>query len=161
MSIFIQVNQDELTVLQKKYDKNARYCSCCGKSIWYGTLKISDNYDRIGNLTYSSGTSYKTHKIIDGTKYEIQLCQNCLKEKDPEYDNIKNFSKVFNTLNKHVHYAFDVPTEDLHKARQKQVPTLENMIRNHGEELGKQKWEEYKLAFINHYTIIHCKIMAS
>lgn len=153
MSEYINMSQDELTELQHLYDTNARYCECCGKAIWYETIKVNNKFHKNKKISYNSATMYNTYKIIDGVRYDIKLCQHCLKEKDPEYNNIKNFSKVFNTLNKHVHYAFGVPFEILHKARQKQVPTLENMIRNYGEELGRIKWKKYceKQALVNSF----------
>lgn len=135
----IQVTQDELTKLEGEHTSKCKYC---GKSIWYETTKITFRED--GQLASEfRGTTWRTSKTIDGVKYDICVCQHCLEKMYPDFAD-KNKHKIFNTFNKYVQYAFDIPQDVIDKKNKMSVPTLENCIRKHGEKKGREVFDEYK-----------------
>lgn len=135
----IHISQDELTNLE---GDGTTKCKYCGKSIWYDSTKVSFRED--GRLAYEcGGTTYRTSKCLNGIKYPILVCQHCLEKKYPDFKE-KNKSKIFNTFNKYVMYAFEIPQELINEKNKLSVPTLENCIRKHGEEKGREVFEEYK-----------------
>ena len=135
----IQVTQDELTKLEGKETPKCKYC---GKSIWYETTKVSFRQD--GKLASEvGGTTWKTSKTIDGVKYSICVCQHCLEKMYPDFVD-RNKKKIFNTFNKYVQYAFEIPQDVIDKKNKLCCPTLENCIRKYGEEKGREVFEEYK-----------------
>ena len=134
----VHISQDELTDLEKDTPK----CKYCNKSIWYDTTKVSFNLN--GSLSSEfGGTTYRTKKTINGVNYPICVCQNCLEERFPDFKE-RNKSKIFNTFNKYVVYAFEIPQDIIDEKNKLSVPTLENCIRKHGEEKGREVFEEYK-----------------
>lgn len=134
----VHISQDELTELEKDTPK----CKYCNKSIWYDTTKVSFNLN--GSLSSEfGGTTYRTKKTINGVNYPICVCQNCLEERFPDFKE-RNKSKIFNTFNKYVVYAFEIPQDIIDEKNKLSVPTLENCIRKHGEEKGREVFEEYK-----------------
>lgn len=144
----IHISQDELTILE---GNNIRKCKCCGKSIWYETTRISYRLD--GKLSSKfGGTTHRTRKNIDGVDYPIQVCQYCLEKEYPDFVD-KNKSKIFNTFNKYVAYAFDIPQDVIDKKNKLSVPTLENCMRKYGEIKGREVFEEYrkKQAYTNSF----------
>ena len=135
----IHISQDELTNLE---GDSTTKCKYCGKSIWYDSTKVSFRND--GQLGYEvGGTTYRTSKYLNGIKYPILVCQHCLEKKYPDFKE-KNKSKIFNTFNKYVVYAFEIPQDIIDEKNKLSVPTLENCIRKHGEEKGREVFEEYK-----------------
>ena len=135
----IHLTQDELTKLE---GENTPKCKYCGKSIWYESTKVTfrDN----GKLASEfRGTTWRTTKTIEGVTYWICVCQHCLEKMYPDFVN-RNKSKIFNTFNKYVQYAFEIPQDVIDKKNKLTVPTLENCIRKHGEEKGREVFEEYK-----------------
>lgn len=142
------ITQDDLDVL----DNNPTHkCKYCGKVIWYKNTKVS--YRKDGNLASEySGTTWKTCKKIKDTTYPICVCQYCLEEKYPEFKE-KNISRIFNTFNKFVTYAFNIPEEIINEVNKSSAITLENMIKKYGEEEGTKRFEHYKdkQAYSNSY----------
>jgi len=139
MGGMVHITQDILTGLE---GNGTTKCKCCGKSIWYDTTKV---YMR-SNGTYSNkyeGTTYRSSKNIYGVNYPIRVCQKCLEEKYPDFAD-KNKSRIFNTFNKYVAYAFEIPDEIIRKKNQSSAITLENCIRKYGEEKGTEVFDEYK-----------------
>jgi hypothetical protein len=138
------MTQDELTNWQHKNDVNASFCTDCNKSIWYDNTVcgIRSRRKNKGNAFYK-GTSYLTFKELGDVVYHIKKCANCLTNAHSSYKD-KNKSKIFNTLNKYVSYAFDIPQYIIDKHNKKRVPTLDNMIKKYGHDIGNLKWEEYK-----------------
>ena len=150
---FIHISQDELTDLEKDTPK----CKYCGKSIWYETTKVSFRNDgKLGSEI--RGTTYRTTKTLNGRVYPILVCQHCLEKKYPDFKE-KNKSRIFNTFNKYVAYAFEIPQDIIDEKNKLSVPTLENCIRKHGEEKGKEVFEEYrrKQAYTNSFEYKHKK----
>lgn len=134
------VSQDQLTALEK--DKNVQKCRICGKSIWYETTKIALNKD--GKLLSDhGGTTYRTSKTLYGKTYPISVCQHCLEKKYPDFKNV-NKSRIFNTFNKYVSYAFDIPYEIINRKNKETAISLENFIRKYGENAGRVKFDEYR-----------------
>lgn len=150
----VHISQDELTLLE---NKNITKCKYCDKSIWYENTKVTFRNDGLLGYKYS-GTTYRTTKNINGTKFPICVCQYCLEKKYPDFRD-KNKSKIFNTFNKYVSYAFDIPQELIDEKNKLSVPTLDNCIRKHGEEKGKEVFEEYrrKQAYTNSFEYKHKK----
>ena len=134
----VHISQDELTNLEKDTPK----CKYCNKSIWYDSTKVSFRND--GQLGFEiGGTTYRTTKTLNGRVYPILVCQHCLEKKYPDFKE-KNKSKIFNTFNKYVVYAFEIPQDIIDEKNKLSVPTLENCIRKHGEVKGREVFEEYK-----------------
>lgn len=134
----VHISQDELTNLEKDTPK----CKYCNKSIWYDSTKVSFRND--GRLGFETGgTTYRTTKTLNGRVYPILVCQHCLEKKYPDFKE-KNKSKIFNTFNKYVVYAFEIPQDIIDEKNKLSVPTLENCIRKYGEEKGREVFEEYK-----------------
>lgn len=135
----IYVSQDELTKLE---GDDTPKCKYCGKSIWYETTMVSFRKD--GKLASEfKGTTWRTTKTMEGITYWICVCQHCLEKMYPDFAD-RNKSKIFNTFNKYVQYAFEIPQDAIDKKNKLSVPTLENCIRKHGEEKGREVFEEYK-----------------
>lgn len=144
----IHITQDELTEIE---GEKTRKCKFCGKSIWYDTTKVSFNLD--GSLSSEfRGTTYRTEKNINGVSYPICVCQNCLEKEFPDFDE-RNKSKIFNTFNKYVSFAFEIPESVIEEKNKKSVPTLDNLIRKYGEEKGRDVYDEYrrKQAYTNSF----------
>lgn len=135
----IYVSQDELTKLE---GDDTPKCKYCGKSIWYETTMVSFRKD--GKLASEfKGTTWRTTKTMEDITYSICVCQHCLEKMYPDFTD-RNKSKIFNTFNKYVQYAFEIPQDVIDKKNKLSVPTLENCIRKHGEEKGRELFEEYK-----------------
>lgn len=150
----IHISQDELTKLEGVETPKCRYC---GKSIWYETTKVSFRNDgKLGSEI--RGTTYRTTKTLNGRVYPILVCQHCLEKKYPDFKE-KNKSRIFNTFNKYVAYAFEIPQDIIDEKNKLSVPTLENCMRKHGEEKGKEVFEEYrrKQAYTNSFEYKHKK----
>lgn len=135
----IHITQDELTKHECDYTPKCKYC---GKSIWYENTMVTFRED--GKLGCKvQGTTYRTKKILNGVCYPICVCQKCLEKKYPDFSE-RNKSKIFNTFNKYVSYAFEIPDSEIEKKNKLSVPTLDNLIKKHGEEKGKKMFEEYR-----------------
>lgn len=134
------ITQDELTKLE---DISIQKCKYCGKSIWYENTKYLIRQDgKLSSKDYR-GTTYRTHKIMNGVNYPICVCQKCLEKKYPDFKD-KNVSKIFNTFNKYVSYAFDIPEEIIHQRNLDSAVTVENLIKRYGEEEGQKRFDIYK-----------------
>lgn len=150
----IHLTQDELTKIE---NLNLPKCKYCGKSIWYDNTKVSFRKD--GKLSSEfSGTTYRTQKNINGVCYPICVCQKCLEKKYPDFTE-RNLHRIFNTFNKYVEYAFEIPKSIIDEKNKLSVPTLENCIRKHGKEKGTEVFEEYKRkqAYTNSFEYKHEK----
>ena len=135
----VHISQDELTKMEGEHTHK---CKCCGKSIWYANTSVYIKADGLLGCHYG-GTTYRTEKNINGVRYPIRICQKCLEEKYPDFSE-KNISRIFNTFNKYVAYAFEIPKSEIDDKNKASVPTLENCIRKHGAEKGRLVFEEYK-----------------
>lgn len=113
-------------------------CKYCSDVIWYPHTLIT-NQD--GQLSYFNGT-FKTIKNIGNSSYSLNTCYLCLCKEFPEI-NSKNPSKLFNTCNKYVKFAFLVTDSDFSLQKKKHGITLEKMIHIYGKDGGTQKWLSY------------------
>lgn len=138
------MTQTELTAWQLINDKNAIMCVDCNQSIWYENTKAKlRSRGKNKGMPYYGGTSYQSHKIIENKKYSVQRCSVCLSNKLPSYQTV-NKSKIFNTLNVYVSFAFNIPLNLINTVNKKRVPTLKNLILKYGKENGTLKWDEYR-----------------
>lgn len=151
--VYVSISQDELTKLLKDKPK----CKYCGKAIWYENIKVS--YKNDGTIHSGiGGTTYKTKKIINDVVYPICVCQPCLEKQYPDFTN-RNKSRIFNTFNKYVSYAFDIPQNVIDEKNKISAPTLNNFIKKYDEAEGKQKFDEYreKQSYSNTFEYKHKK----
>lgn len=126
----------------ESYIEDKHSCKVCDGPIFYENSLI--RLSREGFLRYDPVmTSCKTHKKIDENIYYLKVCQKCILEKFPEYSRM-NKSRVFNHMCEITKYAFDIPDQDSKRFTKKLSVTLENLIKRHGEILGKEKWERYR-----------------
>ncbi len=139
------MNQDQLTEWQLENDKDAHFCDVCNKSIWYENTRASlRSRGKFKGTPRYSGTSYKTTKTLGKSIYPLLRCSVCLSNEIPSYSNV-NKSRIFNTLNEYVSYAFNIPMNVIDKFNKAYVPTLDNFIHKYGKEEGNRKWDEYRL----------------
>lgn len=121
-------------------EPNHKKCRCCGGIIYYydSTFKIDIN----SNISVYK-KSYKSTKKLLNTTYNLTVCEDCLKEKFPEYDTL-NKSRIFNRICDITNYAFNISEEvsNIWKSQNYSI-TLENLIIKYGEEDGTIKWDEY------------------
>lgn len=113
-------------------------CKICNDVIYYYS---SDIKLKNGVLKYSGKTHINT-KNINGDKYYLCVCEECLSKEFPDYNN-KNKSKVFNTNTELSAYAYGIPSNIIKKFHKDKAITLENMIARYGEEKGKIKFKSY------------------
>ena len=111
-------------------------CKCCGGEIVYDNTQARV----IGENLRIEGKSFMTKKVVEGVDYKLQVCQKCLLSKYPD---IKNLSRVFNTMTEPTKFAFDIPDDIYNLKRSCYAMTLENMVKKYGEEIGMQKWKSY------------------
>jgi hypothetical protein len=126
-------------------------CRCCGGPIYYydSIFRINNKYQ-----LYVDKKSYLTKKNILGQNYYLSVCEDCLSNKFPLYQEI-NKTRVFNRLCDITNYAFDVP-EQISKEWKNQNYSirLETMIEKYGDIDGTEKWNNYceKQSITNTYT---------
>lgn len=122
------------------YFDNRPKCKICGDDIYYDRTELLGARQK---QIYLHNTSYETFKIINGEKYYLCVCEDCMRKQFPEYDTL-NVSKIFNRPSKYVQFAFNIPDEVLHvKLYELCARTEESFIKKYGEELGTKKWNEY------------------
>jgi len=127
----------------EKFIDVKEYCRLCKDSIYYEKSMIrqsKQNGKPYYDLNYPSCLSFK---IVEGHKYFLTVCENCLIERQPRYLLI-NKAKAFNTLNEISCFAYEIPLKIKDTANKKAVPTLANLVRKHGENEGKIKWDRYR-----------------
>lgn len=123
--------------LYKLYN-NYKDCIYCNNPIIYYDTKIGKISKKI------KGKSFNSKKVVNNKRYYLCVCENCLTKKYPDYQN-KNKSRVFNQMNIYSKYAFNIDDYDYKIQRDSYILTTENnLIRKYGEDVGKQKWKEYK-----------------
>lgn len=139
MSKLVKITQDEFDKLD---NDSTHKCKYCGKEIWYENTKV--RFNKNGDLSYEmGGSNWRSSKEINGVVYPIRVCQYCLEQKYTDFKE-RNVSKIFNTFNKYVSYAFDIPEEIINQKNLSTAVSLENMIKMYGEEEGKKKFEQYR-----------------
>lgn len=135
----IHVSQDELTKIEGSKTPKCKYC---GKSIWYENTKIS--FNKNGTLaSMCGGTTYRSKKKMFDDIYHVCVCQKCLEKKYPDFSE-RNVSKIFNTFNKYVAYAFGIPEDIIKERNLSTAVSLDNFIKKYGEEEGRKRFETYK-----------------
>jgi len=128
--------------LEKIYlENNISHSPCkeCSSAIWYPHTIVSR--DKKGNVKIVNA-NHLTIKNFNGKDYPLVVCYDCLTLKFPEISN-KNSSKLFNTCNEYVKFAFKVEDDEFLSKRKDHGITLDKMIQLHGEREGTQKWEKY------------------
>ena len=118
---------------------NEAECVKCGKIIWYPHTKV--NLKKNGDIAYINA-NHNTCKSIGESTYTLKVCYSCLSKKYPEICNKKS-SKLFNTINKYVKYAFYVSDIDYENQRKSHGITLNKLIELYGKNEGTIKWNKY------------------
>lgn len=111
-------------------------CKCCGEDIIYDNT----NALLISSKIRVDGKSFMTIKSVNGIEYKLLVCQKCLLK---EYPNIKNLSRIFNTMSEPTKFAFNIPNDVYLDKRTNYAVTLSNLIKKYGEKEGKQRWDNY------------------
>jgi hypothetical protein len=128
-------------VLLENFIEDKSPCIICNGPIFYPNSRISLSKD--GTLKYSTNfPSSRSFREIDGQKFYLSVCAECLVKEFPEY-NTMNKSRVFNVMSKITQFAFQVPDDDVKKFTQKTSMTLENIIKKYGEDEGNKRWKKY------------------
>lgn len=114
-------------------------CLECSDIVFYPSTKIKLS---AANEALFISSTHKTLKTIGKTQYSLKICYDCLVNKFPEVTQ-KNPSKLFNTCNVYVKYAFCVSDDDYFLQRSKHGVTLSSLIKKYGEDDGKSRWDSY------------------
>ena len=118
------------------------FCTCrfCGSRIMTQNSKL--DFDKVNKtiLVKIPGVRYR---IIDGVKYELSCCTNCLLEHFKDCPP-KSEKYYYMKANKFGAYSFGYGYEEYKKICSQTVGITENaMIRKWGEEEGKKRWKSY------------------
>ena len=119
---------------------NHRKCLYCDGPIYYydSIFSIDKNYN-----IYPNKKSYLTKKTLLEKDYTLSVCEDCLIEKYPEYNNL-NKGRVFNRICDITCFAFDIPNDISEQwKKQNYSITEKTLISKHGEKNGKEKWKNY------------------
>lgn len=92
-------------VLNKEFPHNDK-CLCCDDIIYY----YDSTFKNLDGVLTPTNKSYLSYKDIDGEKYYLSVCEDCLIKKYPKYEKI-NKSRVFNRICDITEYAFNIPIE--------------------------------------------------
>ena len=116
-------------------------CRVCQGPVFYSNSLI--RLSKEGNLKYDINfPSSRSFREIDGQKFYLSVCQECLIGEYPEYKKM-NKSRVFNVMSKITQFAFQVPESDVKKFTKKTSVTLNNLTKKYGEDKGRQRWSKY------------------
>jgi len=127
--------------LNPNYDNRVK-CRCCGKDIFYRNVVLKGPFQEYP--TINNGTSFLSTKTINGKKYKLTVCEDCLEHRFPEYKNISNKSRIFNMPTKYAQYAFEIPEGEVkYKLHELCVRSEEGFINKYGEIEGKKRWNQY------------------
>ncbi len=116
------------------------YCRFCGKPVVNTISKLECHKDNSISFWIPS----VQYRIIDGKKYELSCCEECLLEhfkncppKSPKYHQMKG--------NKYGAYSFGYSEDEYKKLTSITTGVTEkSMIRKWGGEEGLRRWKEYK-----------------
>ena len=118
------------------------FCTCrfCGSRIITQNSKLDFNRINKTILVKIPGVRYR---IIDGVKYELSCCSNCLLEHFKDCPP-KSEKYYYMKANKYGAYSFGYGYEEYKKICSQTVGITENaMIRKWGEKEGKKRWKSY------------------
>ena len=118
------------------------FCTCrfCGSRIMTQNSKLDFNRINKTILVKIPGVRYR---IIDGVKYELSRCSNCLLEHFKDCPP-KSEKYYYMKANKYGAYSFGYGYEEYKKICSQTVGITENaMIRKWGEKEGKKRWKSY------------------
>ena len=135
-----KINRDKniFRLILNSFFDNYHCCKYCNNPILYYDTYIKPRKKDIGSK------SFKSEKTIRDNKYKLIVCEECLTEKYPNYQE-KNKSRVFNQMNKFTKYAFGISDIDYKYQKDLYVLTTEkSLIRKYGEIEGKKRWELYR-----------------
>lgn len=127
-------------ILKDKFEHSNR-CRICDGPIYYYDSTFSIN--RNGEIRPIK-KSFLSSKNLYGKEYHLNVCEDCLTIKYPEYQNM-NKSRVFNKMSDITEYAFDIPKDVADKFKKENYRvTRDNFIKKYGEIKGEEKWNSYK-----------------
>lgn len=136
---------------------NRNKCRICGNDLFYDNVEFIGPYQKYPTL--SKGTTPFSYKTINGVKYNLHVCEKCMREKFPEWDE-KNKSKIFNMPNKYSSYAFGIPEDEiLLKKNELCIRSKEGFVEKYGSTEGEKRWNEYreKQRYTNTFEYKHKK----
>lgn len=118
-------------------------CRDCGRSIYYYDTQLTI-HKRHGKYKISlKGKTYFSSRTLFDTKYSLNLCEDCLTKKHPEYQT-KNKARVFNLTTDITATAYNIPLDTACYFRKMyNSVTLENLVRKYGEIEGSIRWQKY------------------
>ena len=124
--------------LLKRSNETCYNCMICDNEIYYPHTNA-----KINNGVFSSiAATHKTTKKIGDSEYHLSVCYFCLLDKFPEILE-KSSSKLFNTCNNYVKFAFNVSDQDFNIQKKRHAVTIPNLEKKYGKAEAIAKWESY------------------
>lgn len=124
--------------LNEEFPDNNK-CIYCGDIIYY----YDSTFKNLNGKLIPINKSFLSSKNLFDKKYYLSVCEDCLLEKFPEYENF-NKSRVFNKLGKITIYAYDIPIDIAEKWKKENYSlTKDNLIKKYGNEEGLLRWDKY------------------
>lgn len=130
--------KEKFSLILDRFYPNRTKCKCCGGEIYY-LDSCADK--KISGGIKIHGKSFLTRKVVNGVEYRLLVCEKCLLERFPD---IKNLSRIFNTMSEPTKFAFDIPEDVYLEKRRGYALTKEKMISLYGIEDGTRRWNDYR-----------------
>lgn len=137
--------------------KNRNKCKVCSNDLFYENVEFKGPFQEYPTL--ARGTTPYSVKIINGKEYHLCVCENCMRNYFPEWDN-KNKSRIFNLPNKYSQFAFNIPNDVLNSKKIELCSrTKEGFIKKYGVIEGEERWNSYteKQRYTNTFEYKHQK----
>lgn len=130
------------TELLDKYNITRTKCRICSEDIYYKNILmhkgIRHEYPKLCH-----GSTYASKKEIYGKTYYLSVCEDCMRNKFPEWDSL-NISKIFNRPNIYAQYAFNIPELEIKKKNEELCSrTIDSFVARYGKKEGKKRWNQY------------------
>lgn len=119
---------------KKLIEATTNRCKVCNGPIRYSDTAIKT--DKNGKIKIT-GRSENTAKTVNGTKYTLEVCEECL---------FKRFGitrTAFNVMCESTKFAFGISDQDYSSARSRYALSEKKFIDKYGAE-GKEKWDNYR-----------------
>lgn len=111
-------------------------CRICNKKICNNNFLI-----KVTKTTIQLWQPSVYCREVDGTKYYLSCCEECLKKK---FDNLPSSKYYFMKANKYGAYSYGMTDEDYRKiCAMTTAVTLDSLCNKYGEDEGKIRWKQY------------------